>query len=77
MNCIIKLIWSEEEKFWHSESMDNTKQVKNILSAHGCYFVRQGKGDHENWYSPILNKPFTVFYPVSDKYYNTIQHNNA
>ena len=22
MNCIIKLIWSEEEKFWHSESMD-------------------------------------------------------
>ena len=23
MNCIIKLIWSEEEKFWHSESMDD------------------------------------------------------
>ena len=22
MNCVIKLIWSEEEKFWHSESMD-------------------------------------------------------
>ena len=22
MNCIIKLVWSEEEKFWHSESMD-------------------------------------------------------
>ena len=22
MNCKIKLIWSEEEKFWHSESMD-------------------------------------------------------
>ena len=22
MNCIIKLIWSEDEKFWHSESMD-------------------------------------------------------
>ena len=39
---------------------DYTRQVKNILSAHGCYFVRKGKGDHENWYSPILNKPFTV-----------------
>ena len=22
MNCTIKLIWSEEEQFWHSESMD-------------------------------------------------------
>ena len=22
MNCVIRLIWSEEEKFWHSESMD-------------------------------------------------------
>ena len=22
MNCKIKLIWSEEEKFWHSESLD-------------------------------------------------------
>ena len=22
MKCIIKLIWDEEEKFWHSESMD-------------------------------------------------------
>ena len=23
MKCIIKLIWSEEDKFWHSESMDD------------------------------------------------------
>ena len=23
MNCAIKLIWSEEEKFWYSESMDS------------------------------------------------------
>ena len=22
MKCIIKLIWNEEEKFWHSESID-------------------------------------------------------
>ena len=22
MACVIKLIWSEEEKFWHSKSMD-------------------------------------------------------
>jgi len=23
LNCIIKLIWNEEEKFWHSESMND------------------------------------------------------
>jgi len=22
MKCTVKLVWSEEEKFWHSESMD-------------------------------------------------------
>jgi hypothetical protein len=23
MKCIIRLIWSEEEQFWYSESLDN------------------------------------------------------
>ena len=23
MDCVIKLIWSDEEKFWYSESMDS------------------------------------------------------
>jgi hypothetical protein len=39
---------------------DYTRKVKKILSAHKCIFLRQGKGDHEIWYTPILNKPFTV-----------------
>jgi len=39
---------------------DYTKQVKKILMDNGCYFLRYGKGDHERWFSPILNKPFTV-----------------
>ena len=39
---------------------DYTRQVKKILSENGCYFVRPGKGDHERWFSPILNRPFTV-----------------
>ena len=39
---------------------DYTRKVKKILSAHQCYFLRQGKGDHEIWYTPILDKPFTV-----------------
>ena len=39
---------------------DYTNQVKKILSENGCYFLRYGKGDHERWFSPILNRPFTV-----------------
>ena len=39
---------------------DYTRQVKKILSASGCHFVRQGKGDHEIWFTPILNRHFTV-----------------
>ena len=39
---------------------DFTRHVKKILADNGCYFLRQGKGDHENWFSPILNRPFTV-----------------
>jgi hypothetical protein len=39
---------------------DYTKLVKKILSDNGCYFLRYGKGDHERWFSPILNRPFTV-----------------
>jgi len=38
-----------------------TRSVKKLLSANGCYFLRQGgRGDHEIWFTPILNKPFTV-----------------
>ena len=39
---------------------DYTKQVKKILKAHGCTFVRYGKGDHERWYSPITNENFSI-----------------
>lgn len=39
---------------------DYTKQVKKILKAHGCIFVRYGKGDHERWYSPIINANFSI-----------------
>ena len=37
-----------------------TPRVKAILSEHGCVFVRQGKGDHEIWQSPISNRRFMV-----------------
>ena len=37
-----------------------TPSVKEILRAHGCCFERQGRGDHEIWYSPITERRFPV-----------------
>lgn len=37
-----------------------TGPLKKILEDHDCYFKRQGKGDHEIWYSPINGRSFTV-----------------
>ena len=35
-------------------------QLRRILLAHGCEFVRQGKGSHEIWQSPMTNIRFSV-----------------
>jgi hypothetical protein len=37
-----------------------TIDLKKVLIDAGCYFERQGKGDHEIWYSPITNIRFPV-----------------
>jgi len=37
-----------------------TQKVKRVLSDNGCYFIRQGKGDHEVWHSPITNRIVVV-----------------
>jgi hypothetical protein len=37
-----------------------TPALKKRLSATGCYLERQGKGDHEIWYSPLTQKRFVV-----------------
>lgn len=39
---------------------DYGPEVRRILAANGCRFDRQGKGDHELWYSPITNRKVTV-----------------
>ena len=36
------------------------KQLRELLKAAGCYLVRQGKGSHEIWHSPITNMNFPV-----------------
>ncbi len=39
---------------------DFSKDLKKLLRDKGCFFDRQGKGDHEIWYSPITNIRFVV-----------------
>ena len=46
---------------------DYTRKVKKILSDHGCYFVRYGKGDHEIWYSPIVKQNVSVDGSISNR----------
>ena len=37
-----------------------TPEVKKHLRNAGCRFERQGRGDHEIWYSPITKVRFVV-----------------
>ncbi len=37
-----------------------TPELKKLLLAANCFFVRQGRGDHEVWESPISGTRFTV-----------------
>jgi HicA toxin of bacterial toxin-antitoxin, len=36
------------------------RELVSVLTAAGCRFVRQGKGDHEIWYSPVSKQNFTL-----------------
>jgi hypothetical protein len=37
-----------------------TARLKRLLRQAGCRLERQGKGDHEIWYSPVTNQRFPV-----------------
>jgi predicted RNA binding protein YcfA (HicA-like mRNA interferase family) len=39
---------------------DFYRDLVAILTAHGCYLVRKGKGSHEIWYSPVTGRHITV-----------------
>ncbi|MEQ8432531.1 MAG: type II toxin-antitoxin system HicA family toxin [Roseovarius sp.] len=36
------------------------KELVRLLKEAGCEFVRQGRGDHEIWKSPVNGRYFTV-----------------
>jgi len=39
---------------------DFAPKLKKYLKNAGCFFERQGKGDHEIWFSPITGIRFVV-----------------
>lgn len=39
---------------------DYQARLKRLLRQAGCRLERQGKGDHEIWYSPITHQRFPV-----------------
>jgi len=36
------------------------KPLRDLLREAGCTFMRQGKGSHEIWHSPITKRSFAV-----------------
>jgi hypothetical protein len=36
------------------------RDLIELLREAGCTFVREGKGDHEIWFSPITRRHFAV-----------------
>ncbi|MFC4954321.1 type II toxin-antitoxin system HicA family toxin [Acinetobacter puyangensis] len=42
--------------------------VLEIIKRHGCVFIRQAKGSHEIWFSPISNRKFTVHCTVASRH---------
>jgi hypothetical protein len=45
-----------------------TPRLKKILVSHGCRLERQGRGDHEIWFSPITERRFAVDGDIRSRY---------
>lgn len=37
-----------------------TPEIKRLLTAAGCHFVRHGRGDHDIWFSPLTQVHFVL-----------------
>ncbi len=37
-----------------------TPELMQLLRLAGCYRLRNGKGDHSIWFSPVSDRPFVV-----------------
>lgn len=46
-----------------------TPRVKQLLRAAGCTFERQGRGDHEIWFSPTTRRRFMVDSKIKSRHW--------
>ena len=46
-----------------------TPAVKRLLREAGCRFECQGKGDHEIWYSPLIQRRFMVDAKIKSRHW--------
>jgi predicted RNA binding protein YcfA (HicA-like mRNA interferase family) len=44
------------------------RALRELLREGGCTFVRQGKGSHEIWHSPITGRNFAVPVQIPSKH---------
>ena len=44
------------------------REIRDLLKKNSCVFVRQGKGDHEVWYSPKTNRTISVDVATRNKH---------
>lgn len=56
---------------------DYTPSLKKILLQEGCRFERQGKGDHEIWFSPITAVRFVVDGHIRSRHTANAVHKQA
>jgi len=47
---------------------DYTPRLKEYLGEADCHFDRQGKGDHEIWFSPITGIKFVVDHSIKSRH---------
>jgi predicted RNA binding protein YcfA (HicA-like mRNA interferase family) len=43
------------------------RDIRALLLQYGCVMVRQGKGSHEVWRSPLNHRSFTVAVTVDSR----------
>jgi hypothetical protein len=44
------------------------RPLRDLLRGAGCTLVRQGKGSHEIWYSPITERNFPVSIDIPSRH---------
>lgn len=47
---------------------DYASAIKKLLKENGCRLERQGKGDHEIWFSPRTGRRFPVDHRIKSRH---------